>query len=116
MTYAKNARQLPPKEVAARELFDVARFSAIHDDCASACRIADVGAPHGPSLLQALEERNVGALGVISEMGAVLPEAQCDRISAGDKDNGYGRGRRLRRQRCGGAAGHFGFALPNTHL
>jgi hypothetical protein len=33
-------------EVTARELFDVARFGAVHDDCASACRIADVGALH----------------------------------------------------------------------
>ena len=33
-------------------------------------------------------------------------KTQCDRVTAGAKDDRYGRGRCLRRQRCGGAGGY----------
>ena len=33
-------------------------------------------------------------------------KAQCDRVATGAKDDGYGRGRCLRRPRCGGAGGY----------
>jgi hypothetical protein len=33
-------------------------------------------------------------------------KTRCDRVNAGGKDDGYGRGRGLCRQRCGGAAGY----------
>src|SRR6516162_11608499 len=33
--------------------------------------------------------------------------SQCDRVAAGGKDDGYGRGRCLRRQSCRGAAGYY---------
>jgi hypothetical protein len=33
-------------------------------------------------------------------------ETQCDWVTAGDKDDWYGSGRCLRRQRCGGAEGY----------
>ena len=33
-------------------------------------------------------------------------KTQCDRVTGGDKDDWYGSGRCLRRQRCGGAEGY----------
>jgi hypothetical protein len=33
-------------------------------------------------------------------------KTRCDRVNAGDEDDGYGRGRCLRRQSCGCAAGY----------
>jgi hypothetical protein len=41
-------------------------------------------------------------------------KTHCDRVTAGQKDDRYGRGRCLRRQRCGGAGGYdHGYAAAD---